>query len=273
MRCSGVPERCRPRKRRCVRGAVCALLFLSLAFGIPSGRLLAAQVVNVQVSIQDHLLRFVFDADGPVMVDQPVLDSQNVILLPFPGMAVQTDASGFWKPLPGVESIRFYDWNLVTVARISLRFPVTESRVFTLTNPNRVVLDLYLDPESYAKISSQKDPPIDGEVGPQSSEPDRTAPSGRRDALTEASSIPLGGWLSPQDPNQYQSAVLLLGGLLLLGIVASVLLSIRKGRNWSEWPRAVGEHSASEIELIELDSMIQHEMDRYERLSRLEQSR
>jgi hypothetical protein len=248
-------------------------LFLSLAFGIQSDQLLAASVIDVQVSVQDRLLRFAFDADGPVMVDQPVLDSQNVILLPFPGMSVQTDASGFWKPLPGVESIRFYDWKLVTVARISLRFPVTESRVFTLANPNRVVLDLYLDPESYATISTQEEPPIDGEAGRPSPKPVRTAPSTRRDAPSEASSIPLDGWLSTQDPYQYRSAVLLLGGLLLLGIIASVVLSLRKGRNWSEWPRSAGEHSPSQIELIKLDTMIQREMDRYERLSRLEQSR
>ncbi len=251
---------------------LCALLLLICTFGDQT-RLMATKVVDVRVSLQDRFLRFVFNADGPVMVDQPVLDSQNVILLPFPGMTVRTDASGFWKPLPGVESIRFYDWNPVTVARISLRFPVTESRVFTLANPNRVVLDLYVDPETYAALAAQDDLSSIDEVSPQAPVASRPDATMLREEPAEASSIPLDGWLSPQDSYQYRSAVLLLGGLLLLGIIASVLLSIRKGKTWPDWTRSSLERAPSEIDLIELDSMIQREMDRYERLSRLEQSK
>jgi hypothetical protein len=252
-------------------GAWCVLLLLLGVIGPQHSQLLAAEVLDVRVALHGEFIRFVFDADGPVMVGQPVLDSQDVILLPFPGMSVRTDGAGFWKPLTGVESLRFYDWNPVTVARISLSFPVIESRVLTLDDPDRVVLDLFFDPAAFT---------IDPQTLPASSSPPpaihrspRSSPGLIRGTPTEASSVPLSEWLAREDNYRYRPAVILLGGLLLLGIVAYVVLSIRKARTWSGWNNHAAGPPTSEIDLIELDSMIQREMNRYERLSRLEQSR
>ena len=252
-------------------GAWRVLLLLLGVIGPPQSQLMAAEVLDVRVARHGEFIRFVFYADGPVMVGQPVLDSQDVILLPFPGMSVRTDGAGFWKPLAGVESLRFYDWNPVTVARISLSFPVIESRVLTLDDPDRVVLDLFYDPAAFA--ADPRNLPVSGSPPPAIERNPRPSPGLTRGAPTEASGVPLSQWLAEEDSNRYRPAVILLSGLLLLGIGAYVVLSIRKARTWSGWNNPAAGPPASEIDLIELDSMIQREMNRYERLSRLERPR
>jgi hypothetical protein len=246
-------------------GSMPALLAVALTGAPLSG----GTLTGVRLGMHPDHTRVVFDCRGPVRAGEPFVDSRGLILVPFPGAEVDLGQAA--QPVRGfaVTAVELIEWPSMPVARIQVGSRLRHVRIFRLSSPDRVVLDLFteedLNPEvrPSSPLASAADSPARwGESAGTGGDPvGRGLPHDAREASAGGSFLVWTGW----DTARLQTAIL----LTVAGLSGATLLLL-----WSFARRAhffgqpdFAERAIPLERLRNIDARIRKEFLRLERMS------
>jgi hypothetical protein len=116
----------------------CVLLFLC-QLGSAKG----AQLRYIRIGEHEGFTRIVFEFRGPAVFEEPRVRGKGELSVVFPDSTTALPRQISTETTKRVDGIAFVQQDAQLTANITLRFPYFTLKPFTLSNPERVVLDVY----------------------------------------------------------------------------------------------------------------------------------
>jgi hypothetical protein len=137
------------------RSGIVRAVWIFVLATLPTGTVFSGgTLTGVRLGLHPDHTRVVFDCRGAVQAGDPFVDSRGVVLVPFPGADVDWDP--VVPPVQGyaVTAVEVIRWPSMPVARIQVAAPLRDVRIFRLTSPDRVILDLFTAESSARGVSA-----------------------------------------------------------------------------------------------------------------------
>jgi hypothetical protein len=118
--------------------AGCVVLFLCQV-----GSAKGAQLRYIRIGEHEGFTRIVFEFRGPAVFEKPQVRGKGELSVVFPDTITALPRQISTETTKRVDAITFVQQGAQLMANITVRFPYFTLKPFTLSNPERVVLDVY----------------------------------------------------------------------------------------------------------------------------------
>jgi hypothetical protein len=150
----------------------------------------AAILKYVRTAKHPNFTRIAFEFQKPAQFKEPVIDGEGKFTVVFPGSTTVLPQQIFYKKtrIRPVRSIEFIQKGAFLTAGITLSFPYFKLKSFSLSGPDRVVIDAYSIPpttrEDVPEESLQAKPSEEKSKAPETKEPKAMSEKSSEEELT-----------------------------------------------------------------------------------------
>lgn len=249
-----------------MKSALTLILVVILSW-LPFGWAQAANLIYVRAGEHGAFTRVVFEFQNVVRSKEPIITGRGTFYVVFLGSTTALPRQTFHKITKGVQSVELIQEESRLTANITLSFPYFKLKTFSLSNPDRFVIDAYRmssPPKTSELEESLQAEPLNAEPDteePLHSEPDKvvlTEPAGT-DQMIQTKKFSIDG--------NYNVQIYLLALLNVLTLIIVALLSLnllrRRPTIDSERHREVlGSLKTTDERIATIDALIKKELEK-----------